>query len=198
MALMPWAAHTRGHGRLAVFLDKDGTLVEDVPYNADPDWLRFTPEALPTLRRLADHGYALVLISNQPGLALGRFGAAAWDRLKRTMQQRLWQEAGVRLTDIVACPHAPGPGQTLICPCRKPAPGLIQLAAATHGLSLAGSWMVGDILDDIEAGTRAGCRTVLLDVGHETEWRLSPWRQPHHRARDLGEAADVMLGQGVS
>ena len=75
------------------------------------------------------------------------------------------------------------------CLCRKPAPGLLHQAARTRNLDLARSWMVGDILDDVEAGRRAGCRSVLLDVGHETVWRLSPLRTPHFRAGDLLEAA---------
>jgi D-glycero-D-manno-heptose 1,7-bisphosphate phosphatase len=89
------------------------------------------------------------------------------------------------------CPHAPGAG----CECRKPAAGLIERAAREHGVALGESWLIGDILDDIEAGRRAGCKTVLLDNGNETQWELSPERVPHHIARDLGEAAALILQQ---
>ena len=91
-----------------------------------------------------------------------------------------------RLTSL-----SPGAG----CACRKPAPGLLERAAREHGVSLSDSWLIGDILDDIEAGRRAGCRTVLLDNGNETEWQLTPERVPHHVARDLAEAAALILRQ---
>jgi histidinol-phosphate phosphatase family protein len=176
--------------RPAVFLDKDGTLVVDVPYNADPALLRFTPRALPALRALRCAGYALVVVSNQPGLALGRFSAAEFETLRRALQDRLRREAGVALDGFFFCPHAPEAG----CDCRKPAPGLLRQAADALGLDLARSWMVGDILNDVEAGHRAGCRGVLLDVGHETLWQLTPPRRPHHRAKDLWDAARFILG----
>ena len=177
-------------GRPAVFLDKDGTLIEDVPYNADPARMRFTPRALPALRRLSGAGYALVVVSNQPGLALGYFSAAEFETLRQALQERLRREAGVRLDGFYACPHAPKAG----CACRKPAPGLLLRAAAELGLDLARSWMVGDILNDVEAGHRAGCRGLLLDVGHETLWQFTPQRRPHHRAKDLWDAARHILG----
>ncbi|NML13544.1 D-glycero-alpha-D-manno-heptose-1,7-bisphosphate 7-phosphatase [Azohydromonas caseinilytica] len=175
--------------RPAVFLDKDGTLIEDVPYSADPARLRFTPRALAALQRLRDAGYALVVISNQPGLALGYFSAAEFGTLRRALQERLLREAGVRLDGFYFCPHAPEAG----CACRKPAPGLLLRAAAELRLDLARSWMVGDILNDVEAGQRAGCRGLLLDVGHETLWQFTPLRRPRHRAKDLHDAARFIL-----
>jgi histidinol phosphatase-like enzyme len=76
-----------------------------------------------------------------------------------------------------------------VCACRKPAPGLLQVAAASHGVDLARSWFIGDILDDVEAGRRAGCRTILLDNGHETEWLSSAWRTPERIEPDLDGAS---------
>jgi histidinol-phosphate phosphatase family protein len=175
--------------RRAVFLDKDGTLVVDVPYNVDPACLRFTPRALEGLQALDQAGYALVVVTNQAGLAAARFSRAQFAQLQRALEQRLKDEAGIALAGFYTCPHAPGPSPALGCLCRKPAPGLLRQAARALGLQLGRSWMVGDILDDIEAGHRAGCRTVLLDVGHETVWRRSPLREPDHRAADLLEAA---------
>lgn len=184
-------------GRPAVFLDKDGTLVEDVPYNVDPARLRFTPRAVEALRLLAAHGYALVVVTNQPGIALGRFDRAALFRLQAALTARL-ADAGVHLAGFHACPHAPEPpGGAPGCDCRKPAPGLLRRAAEAHRLDLPRSWMVGDILNDIEAGRRAGCRTVLLDVGHETEWQMSPLRTPHRCVRDLMEAAQAIVASDL-
>lgn len=170
--------------RRAVFIDKDGTLVHDLPYNVDPTLLCFTPHALQALRQLAQAGWLLILVSNQPGVAEGRFSATALQRLGEALHRRLVRE-GVHLAGLHFCPHARDAG----CACRKPAPGLLHEAARAYGIDLAASWMVGDILDDVEAGHRAGCRSVLLDVGNETVWRPGPHRVPDVRCADLLAAA---------
>ena len=184
-------AAAAAQARAAVFVDKDGTVVEDVPYNADPDRVRFMPNALAGLRRLGDAGWLLMIITNQPGLATGRIQRRDFARMQHALEQRLRDEAGITLSGWYVCPHAPTLSPD--CACRKPAPGLLRQAAHEHGVDLARSWMVGDILDDVEAGRRAGCRTVLLDVGNETLWRMTPLREPHHRCSDLLNAADVII-----
>ena len=180
--------------RRAVFIDKDGTLVENVPYNVDPALLRFTPNAVEGLRRLVRAGYLLIVVSNQPGVALQRFTVAELRRLAEALTQLL-ADAGVPLAGCYFCPHAPA-GERFggRCRCRKPAAGMLLDAARDHGIDLGRSWMVGDILDDIEAGWRAGCGSVLLDAGNETEWRWSPIRIPDFRVRDLGAAAESIIG----
>ncbi len=181
--------------RKAVFLDKDGTLVEDVPYNADPDRLTLAPGVLPGLRALAAAGYALVVVSNQSGLARGLFDESALGRVERRLRSML-QAGGIDLDGCYYCPHlpdAPMPEYRRACTCRKPQPGLLERAAAELGLSLAGSWMVGDILNDVEAGHRAGCRAVLVDNGGETEWLRSPVREPDVVVNTFEEAALAIL-----
>lgn len=179
--------------RRAVFIDKDGTLVENVPYNIDPALLRFTPRAVAGLRKLAEAGYLLIVVSNQPGVAQQRFSLATLKLLAAALTAQL-AEADVRLSGFYACPHAPA-GEHFggRCRCRKPAPGMLLDAARDHGIDLGRSWMVGDILDDIEAGWRAGCGSVLMDVGNETEWRWAPIRIPDFRVRDLEAAAEAIL-----
>jgi len=175
----------------AVFLDKDGTLVDDVPYNVDPALLVLARNAGPALRLLRSLGYRLYVVSNQSGVARGRFDEAALGPLFLRLQAMLDGE-GVRLDGVFWCPHHPQgvvAPYAVDCACRKPQPGMLQRAAALHGVDLEASWMVGDILDDIEAGRRAGCRTALIDNGNETEWLLSPQRMPHLRAPDLLAAA---------
>jgi len=179
--------------RRAVFIDKDGTLIVDVPYNVDPARLRFTPHALDALRLLDGAGFALFVVTNQPGLASGRFSRAEFAHLQQALTARVRAEAGVALAGFYACPHAPAASAALACLCRKPAPGMLRQAARAHRIDLARSWMVGDILDDVEAGRRAGCRSVLLDVGNETIWRMSPLREPTHRATDLLDAARFIV-----
>jgi len=181
----------------AVFIDKDGTLVDDLPSNVDPARLRFTPGAIESLRLLAEHGYQLIVVTNQPGLAYGLFTRAQLTQLQLALADLLQRE-GVHLTDFYACTHAAGPGPVPACLCRKPAPGLLRQAARAHAIDLRRSWMVGDILDDVEAGQRAGCRTVLLDVGSETVWRTSPLRTPHHRVANWLEAARAIIADDES
>jgi D-glycero-D-manno-heptose 1,7-bisphosphate phosphatase len=180
--------------RPAVFVDQEGTLVETVPFGVDPSQLRFMPGAPVALAELSRRGFALVVVSNQSGLALRHFSRAQLAHLQRTLEQRLWDEAGVRLTDFLVCPHAPGADGRPACLCRKPAPGLLLQAARTRGLDLARSCIVGDTLDDVEAGHRAGCRGFLFDSGGETVWRRSPIREPE--AVVSGWAAAVaMIGE---
>jgi D-glycero-D-manno-heptose 1,7-bisphosphate phosphatase len=185
----------------AIFVDKDGTLVEDVPYNADSALLRLTDSAGPALARLRRAGYRIVVVSNQSGVARGRFPQDALDAVEARLRDLLASH-GVALDGVYWCPHHPHgllARYAVRCDCRKPAPGLLLRAAGDLGLDLASSWMVGDILDDVEAGHRAGCRSVLVDRGGETEWRLSPERSPDAVAPNLGEAADLILARdGVS
>jgi D-glycero-D-manno-heptose 1,7-bisphosphate phosphatase len=178
----------------AVFLDKDGTLVEDVPYNVDPGRIRLAPGAAAGLRLLHQAGYRLLVVSNQSGVARGYFREQALAAVDERLR-RLLAECAVPLAGFYYCPHHPDgvvKQHALVCTCRKPAPGLILRAAWEHGVDLARSWLVGDILDDVEAGRRAGCRTILLDTGHETEWFLHPDRVPHRMASDLVDAARLV------
>ena len=179
-----------------VFLDKDGTLVVDVPYNVDPARVRLAPGAAAGLPRLAAAGYRLAVVSNQSGVARGFFPAAALAGVRRRLDELLG-DIGVSLAGFAYCPHHPAgvvPEYMVACGCRKPAPGMLLAAAAGLGADPAACWMVGDILDDIEAGRRAGCRTVLIANGNETEWVPGPLRVPHATAADLAGAADVILG----
>jgi D-glycero-D-manno-heptose 1,7-bisphosphate phosphatase len=178
----------------AVFLDKDGTLIDDVPYNVDPALLRLAQGAGPALRLMQDMGYRLIVVSNQSGVARGLFSEAALPPLFAALQGMLARE-GVSLDGWYWCPHhAQGEtaGYAIECGCRKPMPGMLLQAAREHGIDLARSWMVGDILNDVEAGRRAGCRTVLIDNGNETEWLRAPLRTPDISVPDLLSAARAM------
>lgn len=177
----------------AVFLDKDGTLVENVPYNVDPKKIVLGPGAHEALGLLCTLGFRLFVVSNQPGVALGRFPQSALASVSQRLAE-LVAPRGVRFSGFYYCPHAPAAGQEgeASCGCRKPRPGLLHQAAREHDIDLAQSWLVGDILDDIEAGHRAGCKAVLLDNGNETQWQISRWRCPDHFAGDLLQAATII------
>jgi HAD superfamily hydrolase (TIGR01662 family) len=108
-------------------------------------------------------------------------------------QLRIW---GVRLADVQYCPHHPAgsvPAYAITCECRKPRPGMLRVTAQTQHISLSDSWVIGDILDDVEAGNRAGCRSILVDRGNETEWNEGAYRTPHFSAQDLAQAANYIL-----
>ncbi len=183
----------------AIFVDKDGTLLADVPYNVDPDKMRLLPGAGPGLHALQAAGYKLIVISNQSGVAHGFFAEPALEQVTRRLTQLL-ACYDVRLGGFYYCPHHPRGSvhpYAVACACRKPAPGMIFRAAGELGIELATSWVVGDILDDVEAGQRAGCRTLLIDNGNETEWLPGPFRRPHACAVNLTEAAEIILGEAV-
>jgi len=178
--------------RRAVFLDKDGTLIENVRYNVEPLQVRFTANAIDGVRRLHELGFLLIVVSNQPGVAFGYFDEAALDALGRYLKAMLAAH-GVALAGVYCCPHHPQgsvPRYANHCDCRKPAAGLLHRAAAAHGIDLAQSWLIGDILDDVEAGARAGCRTILLDNGNETEWRAGEFRRPDFVVSNVAQAAE--------
>ncbi len=181
----------------AVFLEKDGTLVEDVPYNVDPRLIQLSEGAVEGLQLLQQDQYQLFVVTNQSGVARGYFEEQALDRVQQRLQELLLQ-AGVHLAGFYYCPHHPQgtiAQYAVECSCRKPHPGMLQKAAIKHGINLGRSWMVGDILNDVEAGNRAGCRTVLLDNGNETEWEMTPRRQPGFVVKDLYEAALTITGK---
>lgn len=175
----------------AVFLDKDGTLLRDIPYNVDPRRMQFAPGAFEGLVKLATLDLPLIVISNQAGVALGKFAPDDLFVVHRQLQA-MFREAGATLAGFYCCPHHPSgirAAYSMTCSCRKPAPGLFHLAAARHEIDLNSSWFVGDILDDVEAGRRAGCHTLLLDNGNETEWLRNEWRIPERTEPDLEGAS---------
>jgi histidinol-phosphate phosphatase family protein len=141
----------------AVFLDRDGTVIEDPGYLSDPRDVRLISGAADALRALRAAGYRLVLVSNQSGIGRGYFSAEQAEAVHRRVVQELALH-GVVLDDARYCPHAPDEG----CACRKPQPGLLIAAAEELGFDLSQSFMVGNAATDIGAGRNAGCRTILL------------------------------------
>lgn len=179
--------------RRAVFLDRDGTLVYPRHYPSHPEELRLYEHIGPGLRRLQGAGFRLVVITNQAGIARGYFTE---DDL-RLMHEYLSGELarlGVQLDAIYHCPHHPDgmiPELALRCQCRKPAPGMLLAAAADLDIDLARSWLVGDILDDVEAGKRAGCRSILVDLGTEAS-PTRRLRRPDFVARNTVHALRII------
>jgi D-glycero-D-manno-heptose 1,7-bisphosphate phosphatase len=181
----------------AIFLDKDGTLVDDIPYNVDPLRVTLCNGAGAALRLLARLDYRFFVVSNQDGLALGHFGEGALHGVRHRLNDLLFREQ-LSLDGFYFCPHHPEgkvKEYAVNCLCRKPMPGMLVQAAREHDIDLRASWMVGDILNDVEAGNRAGCRTVLIDSGNETEWRLGNNRLPTRVVADIYAAAVVIAAE---
>jgi D,D-heptose 1,7-bisphosphate phosphatase len=182
----------------AIFLDKDGTLVDDLPYNVEPRRIRLVSGAGVALRLLAGLDYRLFVVSNQSGIAHGCFDEDAMGPVADRLADLLFRE-NLALDGFYYCPHHPlgtVSDYAIACNCRKPLPGMLLRAASEHGIDLRSSWMIGDILHDVEAGNRAGCRTLLIDNGNETEWRLGPRRLPTRIAPDLYSAAVLIAKHG--
>lgn len=179
----------------AIFIDKDGTLIKDNPYNVDPSKIEFYPEVWEALRLIARRGFLFIVVSNQPGVAKGNFREVELENLISSFR-RTFERRGVPLAGFYYCPHHPDgvvDGYSIACQCRKPNPGLLFKAAGRFNVKLEESWMIGDILNDVEAGNRAGCRTIMLDRKYETEWLAGEWRKPDFIVGNLLEAAGTVL-----
>jgi D-glycero-D-manno-heptose 1,7-bisphosphate phosphatase len=149
--------------RAAIFMDRDGTIIEDLDYPRDPAKVKLLPRAGESLAVLKDAGYALAIISNQSGVGRGLITADDVAKVnERTVE--LLRDYGVELDAVRYCLHAPDEG----CDCRKPSPKMLLEAAGSLGVSIADSFMVGDKDDDVETGRRAGCKTVFLAGGKGT------------------------------
>jgi len=173
----------------ALFLDRDGTLVEPRHYPSRPEDLILYPGIAPLLRCLRQAGFKLIVVTNQSGIARGYFDEDALGAMHAHLARQLATE-DVTLDAFYYCPHHPDgvvPELARRCDCRKPRPGMLLQAGIDHALDLSRSWFVGDILDDIEAGNRAGCRTVLVDLDTEPAPQV-PLRRPSFVARDTRHA----------
>jgi histidinol-phosphate phosphatase family protein len=157
--------------RPAVFLDRDGTIIEDTEYLSDPDAVRFLPGADRAIVRLTRAGLPVVVITNQSGIGRGFYTEEQYEAVRARLDDLL-AEAGAGLLASYHCPH--GPAHDPPCDCRKPAAGLFQRAAAAHDLDLSRSFFVGDRLRDLVAGQRAGGRCFLIRSGDPERDRPVP------------------------
>lgn len=177
--------------RPAVFLDRDGTLNREVNYLADPADLDLIPGCAGALESLRECGYALVVVTNQSGIARGLLTE---DDLG-LIHSRLEDQLGLRFDAIEYCPHHPDhgpPAYRKVCPCRKPQPGMLQSAARRLDLDLGASWTIGDSERDLLAGRRAGTSAILVGTGKgeaENERMILEGAPPEKFAVDIVEAA---------
>ena len=187
-----------GH-RPAVFIDRDGTLTEEVGYVNHPSRLRLLPRTAEAIRRLNVAGVAAVVVTNQAGIARGYFSDDVLRATNETLVAQL-KDAGAHLDGIYVCPHHPTEGvppYRAQCDCRKPAPGLLRRAATDLDLDLAASTMVGDKASDLVPARTVGARGVLVLTGYglgEWEYRRAEFPvAPDHVAGDLLDAVNWVL-----
>ena len=191
----------------AVFIDRDGTLNEmvydkthgilDSPYK--PDEVRLMPKAADFLKTIKKCGYLAVVVTNQPGIAKGTLTMQTLQEINGRLAALLAAE-GAAWNHLLFCPHFPGPRlvkneYVVECECRKPKPGLMLSAAGKFNIDLPASWMVGDGLNDVQAGKSAGCRSILvanLKIEQvERFFNLDNCR-PDAIARDLKQAGEII------
>jgi D-glycero-D-manno-heptose 1,7-bisphosphate phosphatase len=176
----------------AVFLDRDGTLNEEMGYINHLSRFVLFPQAIPAIRRLNEAGLKVVVVTNQSGAARGYFPASLVDEIHALLQKTL-AAGGAHLDGIYACLHGPDEG----CACRKPRPTLIQRAARDLDLDLTRSYLVGDRYKDIETATNAGVKGILVLTGYglgEYEYlRAAQKVQPVQVAPDLEAAVEWIL-----
>ncbi|MDP9006307.1 MAG: HAD-IIIA family hydrolase [Actinomycetota bacterium] len=169
----------------AVLVDRDGTLVVDVPYNRDPALVEPMPGAARALERLRAAGLPVAVISNQSGIARGLLSSAEVEAVNLRVAELLGPFAG-----FWVCPHGPGDG----CSCRKPAPGMVLAAAAALGVAPRACAVIGDIGADVAAARAAGARGVLVPTSatRPAEVAAAP-----EVARDLMAAVELLLADRV-
>lgn len=187
--------------RPAAFIDRDGTLIEDRHYLADPDKIAFLPGALDAVRALKRAGYLIVIVSNQSGVARGFFPVDTVDRVHGRLTE-LMAAADCAPDDIRFCPHLPD-GDDLAyrgeCDCRKPKPGMLEQAARALHIDMKRSYMIGDKFSDVQCGRAAGTAPLLVRTGEgrETETNLPshPYLRPDAVVDDLGAAAAFIVSR---
>ena len=194
----------------AIFLDRDGTLIEEVGHLSRIEDLRIYPEALEAVRKINQSGALTLVITNQSAIARGFLNEEELGDVHASLQEDFRRE-GARIDGFYYCPHHPAAGAgtyTQECNCRKPQPGMLIRAARELQLEMATSYMIGDRLGDVEAGHRAGCRSLLIKTGYgEGELQVLdqgevaasleevPLQRPDHIAENVLEAVDWIMEQ---
>ena len=182
--------------RRAVFLDRDGTINVEVGYISDPAQVRLLPGAAQAVAELRQAGLAVVGVSNQSGIARGRFSLEQMLAVQAEVERQLQEEAGAWLDAFYYCPHHPeGVVEPYagVCDCRKPGIGMLERAVRELGLSMEGSFMVGDKRIDVACGYNAGLTSLLVTSGMPLDPAVSAAEEPASTLPDLAAAAQWIL-----
>ena len=187
--------------RRAVFFDRDGTLNEEVGYVNHPRRFQLFPFASQAVREVNQAGLLAIVVTSQSGVARGLFSESLLKKIHRQLAAQIVSSGG-KLDDILYCPHhpqAPVAKYRVECACRKPSPGLLERAAAAHGINLAESFVIGDRYVDVRMAQRVGARGVLVLTGYgrgEWQYQRATWdRPPDHIAQNVYAAVRWILRQ---
>ena len=183
----------------AVFLDRDGVITQEPPHYAHKlSQLKLIPGAAGAIRLLNENDYTVVIVSNQSGIGRGYYKEEDAEIYNQALERKLAEE-GAHIDAIYICPHYPEAKiekYRLECDCRKPKPGMLKKAEEELSIVLKQSFMVGDKSVDIEAGKRAGCRTVLVKTGYGSEELKQNNVECNYIAENLADAVSYILVQG--
>ena len=168
----------------AVFIDRDGTLIEEVNYLSRLEDLRFFSFTREAIELFKDNDFLIIVVTNQSGIGRGMFNEAAM----HLIHEKIRKDLGERLDRFYFCPHLPGGN----CVCRKPKTGMIEAARADFAIDMENSWMIGDKAIDIETGFNAGIKTALVLTGYGREAVENLTNKPDLIAENLLEAAKVI------
>jgi D-glycero-D-manno-heptose 1,7-bisphosphate phosphatase len=183
-----------------VFLDRDGTINEEVCYLSHENQLKLIDGTVEAIRSLKKAGFKVIIFSNQAGVARGYFSEQTLQRIHQVITDML-QAQDAHLDAIYYCPHHPTAGighYRAECDCRKPKPGMLEKAARELKIDLRRSFVVGDKISDLEAGYAVGCRGVLVRTGYglQAERQFGNYEfQPHHVAESVLGAAQWIMTQ---
>ena len=179
----------------AVFLDRDGVIIEDVGYLNECGGIKFLPRVSDAIKLLNKNGFKVIVVTNQSGVARGYFTEERVQEINRSTCESLAKQ-GAFIDRIYYCPHnVEGTVSKYVkdCHCRKPNPGMIEEAAREFGIDVENSFVVGDKICDIEAGRRVGCKTILLTRGNSLTREEQTVLMPTDVALDLYEAVKWLL-----
>lgn len=176
---------TKNKGQKAIFIDRDGTLIEEVNFLSRLEDLRFFPFTDEAIQLLKENGFLIIVVTNQSGIGRKIFEEAAMHEIHEKIQEELTE----RVDEFYFCPHLPGAG----CACRKPNLGMIETACARFSIDLENSWIIGDKTIDVETGFNAGIKTALVLTGYGRKAIEILQRKPDVVAENLLEAVEKII-----
>jgi D-glycero-D-manno-heptose 1,7-bisphosphate phosphatase len=184
----------------AVFIDRDGTINEDVGYLSSPDDLVIYPWASEAIRLINKAGLKAIVVTNQSGIARGLLSEADLELIHRRLREELSRQ-GAHIDGIYFCPHHPQIGNEkyrMQCDCRKPAAGMLRVAAEEHRVDFNRSWLIGDKASDLESAARVGARAILVLTGYgpRTLGRIEPARAEFTAPNLLAAVQGILLQEG--
>lgn len=172
--------------RKAVFLDRDGTLIEEVNFLSDPEQVSLFSGTVEALKLLRSKGFLLIVVTNQSGVGRGLFNEDS----VASVHSRIQELTGDLIDAFYFCPHLPDEG----CECRKPSDGMLRSAVDDFKIDLAQSWMIGDKSLDVMTGLGVGMKSILVRTGYGSEHESALSEKSHFAVDEIKEAAELIIG----